>query len=55
LIERRRFLGDGFARVTERADNPVVLGVNAVGAGVSQLSAVFSLALEMGVRGEDFA
>jgi dihydrolipoamide dehydrogenase len=44
---------DGFVRVTARADNHLVLGIQAVGAGVSELSAAFSLALEMGARLED--
>jgi dihydrolipoamide dehydrogenase len=46
---------EGFVRVVARADNHVVLGVHAVGAGVSELSAAFSLGLEMGVRLEDVA
>ena len=46
---------DGFVRVVARADNHVVLGVQAVGAGVSELSAAFTLALEMGARLEDVA
>jgi dihydrolipoamide dehydrogenase len=46
---------EGFVRVVARADNHVVLGVHAVGAGVSELSAAFSLALEMGARLEDVA
>jgi dihydrolipoamide dehydrogenase len=46
---------EGFVRITARADNHVVLGVHAVGAGVSELSAAFSLALEMGARLEDVA
>jgi dihydrolipoamide dehydrogenase len=46
---------DGFVRVVARADNHVVLGVHAVGQGVSELSAAFSLALEMGARLEDIA
>jgi dihydrolipoamide dehydrogenase len=45
----------GFVRVVARADNHVVLGIHAVGAGVSELSAAFSLALEMGARLEDIA
>jgi dihydrolipoamide dehydrogenase len=44
---------DGFVRVTARADNHVVLGIAAVGAGVSELSTAFGLALEMGARLED--
>ena len=46
---------EGFVRIVARADNHVVLGVQAVGAGVSELSAAFSLALEMGARLEDIA
>jgi dihydrolipoamide dehydrogenase len=46
---------DGFVRVTARADNHLVLGIQAVGQGVSELSAAFSLALEMGARLEDIA
>jgi dihydrolipoamide dehydrogenase len=46
---------EGFVRVVARADNHVVLGVQAVGAGVSELSAAFGLALEMGARLEDVA
>jgi len=45
----------GFVRVVARVDNHLVLGVHAVGAGVSELSAAFSLALEMGARLEDIA
>ncbi|MBS0524257.1 MAG: dihydrolipoyl dehydrogenase [Proteobacteria bacterium] len=44
---------DGFVRVTARADNHLVLGIAAVGAGVSELSSTFGLALEMGARLED--
>ena len=44
---------DGFVRVTARADNHLVLGIAAVGAGVSELSGAFGLALEMGARLED--
>ncbi len=46
---------DGFVRVVARADNHVVLGIQAVGAGISELSAAFGLALEMGARLEDIA
>jgi dihydrolipoamide dehydrogenase len=46
---------EGFVRVVARADNHVVLGIHAVGQGVSELSAAFSLALEMGARLEDIA
>jgi dihydrolipoamide dehydrogenase len=44
---------DGFVRVVARTDNHLVLGVSAVGAGVSELSSAFGLALEMGARLED--
>lgn len=44
---------DGFVRVVARADNHLVLGIQAVGHGVSELAAAFSLALEMGARLED--
>jgi dihydrolipoamide dehydrogenase len=43
----------GFVRVVARADNNVVLGIQAVGTGVSELSAAFALAIEMGARLED--
>ncbi len=46
---------DGFVRVVARADNHVVLGVQAVGAGVAELAAAFALSLEMGARLEDVA
>ncbi|WP_296743110.1 dihydrolipoyl dehydrogenase [Mesorhizobium sp.] len=46
---------DGFVRVIARADNHLVLGIQAVGQGVSELSAAFGLALEMGARLEDIA
>lgn len=46
---------NGFVRVVARADNHLVLGIQAVGKGVSELSAAFSLALEMGARLEDIA
>jgi dihydrolipoamide dehydrogenase len=46
---------EGFVRVVARADNHLVLGIQAVGAGVSELSAAFALAVEMGARLEDIA
>ena len=46
---------DGFVRIVARADNNLVLGVQAVGSGVSELSASFGLAIEMGARLEDIA
>jgi dihydrolipoamide dehydrogenase len=46
---------DGFVRVVARADNHLVLGIQAVGQGVSELSTAFGLAIEMGARLEDIA
>ena len=46
---------DGFVRVVARADNHLVLGIQAVGQGISELSAAFGLAIEMGARLEDVA
>lgn len=46
---------DGFVRAVARADNHLVLGIQAVGQGVSELAAAFGLALEMGARLEDIA
>lgn len=46
---------DGWVRVVARADNDLVLGVQAVGHGVSELAAAFAHALEMGATLEDIA
>ena len=46
---------EGVVRVDARADNHLVLGMQAVGVGVSERSAAFGLALEMGSRPEDIA
>jgi dihydrolipoamide dehydrogenase len=46
---------DGFVRVVARADNHLVLGVQAVGQGISEMSAALGLAIEMGARLEDIA
>ena len=46
---------EGFVRIVARADNHLVLGVQAVGKGVSELAAAFGLALEMGATLEDIA
>jgi dihydrolipoamide dehydrogenase len=46
---------DGFVRVVARADNHLLLGVQAVGRDVSELSTAFGLALEMGACLEDIA
>jgi dihydrolipoamide dehydrogenase len=43
----------GFVRVVARADNHVLLGIQAVGGGCSELAAAFGLAVEMGARVED--
>jgi len=45
----------GFVRVVARADNHLVLGIQAVGQGVSELATAFGLSLEMGARLEDIA
>jgi len=46
---------EGFVRIVVRADNNLVLGIQAVGSGVSELSSAFALAIEMGARLEDIA
>lgn len=46
---------DGFVRVVSQQETNVVLGLQAVGAGVSELSAAFSLAIEMGALVDDIA
>jgi dihydrolipoamide dehydrogenase len=46
---------EGFVRVLARKDDHRILGIQAVGAHVSELSAEFSLALEMGALLEDIA
>lgn len=43
----------GFIRVVARADTHEVLGIQAVGAGISEMAGGFALALEMGARLED--
>jgi dihydrolipoamide dehydrogenase len=45
----------GFIRMVARTDNHLLLGIQGVGAGISELSAAFSLAIEMGARLEDVA
>jgi dihydrolipoamide dehydrogenase len=45
----------GFVRVVAQADNHLLLGVQAVGQHVSELSAAFTQALEMGAVLEDIA
>jgi dihydrolipoamide dehydrogenase len=46
---------EGFVRIVARADNHLVLGIQGVGAGISELAAAFGLAIEMGARLEDIA
>ncbi len=46
---------DGFVRVVARRDNHRIVGWQAVGAGVSELSTAFSHSLEMGACLEDVA
>lgn len=45
----------GFVRVLAREDDHRILGIQAVGAHVSELAGEFALALEMGARLEDIA
>jgi dihydrolipoamide dehydrogenase len=45
----------GFVRVVARRDNHLILGWQAVGAGVSELSTAFGQSLEMGACLEDIA
>ncbi|WP_349360351.1 dihydrolipoyl dehydrogenase [Stappia sp.] len=44
---------EGFVRVVARKADGLVLGLQAVGTGVSELSAAFAVAIEMGARIED--
>lgn len=46
---------DGFVRVVALKENGVILGIQSVGEGISEMSAAFSMALEMGARLEDVA
>ena len=46
---------EGFVRITARASDHVVLGIQATGPGVSELAASFALAIEAGLRVEDVA
>ncbi len=46
---------EGFVRVVARRDNHLILGWQAVGRAVSELSAAFSQSVEMGARLEDVA
>jgi dihydrolipoamide dehydrogenase len=47
--------GDGFVRVVARRDNHLILGWQAVGHDVAELSTAFSHSIEMGARLEDAA
>ncbi len=44
---------DGFVRVVAREQDHVVMGIQAVGVGVAEMSSTFSLAIEMGATLED--
>jgi len=46
---------DGLIRVVSQKETNIILGIQAVGAGVSELSAAFSIAIEMGARTDDIA
>lgn len=46
---------DGFVRVVARRDNHLIVGWQAVGRGISELSTAFSQSIEMGARLEDIA
>ena len=46
---------DGFVRVVARRDNHLIVGWQAVGRSVSELSAAFSQSIEMGAQLEDVA
>ena len=46
---------DGFVRVTAKEGSGEILGIHAVGAGVSEMAASFALSLEMGAGLEDVA
>lgn len=46
---------DGFIRLVVDEANHAVVGVQAVGAGVSELASTFALAIEMGARTDDIA
>jgi dihydrolipoamide dehydrogenase len=45
--------GEGFVRVVARRDNHLILGWQAVGHGVAELTTAFCYSLEMGMRLED--
>lgn len=45
----------GFVRVVARKDNGLILGLQGVGSGISELAAAFGIAIEMGARLDDIA
>ena len=45
----------GFIRIVAQAQTQLVLGIQAVGSGISELSTAFGLAIEMGATLEDVA
>ena len=47
--------GDGFVRVVYTKDSELVLGIQAVGVGVSEMAGEFALALEMAATLTDIA
>ncbi len=46
---------EGFIRVVASEDSQTIVGIEAVGTGIAELSAAFSLAIEMGARTSDVA
>lgn len=44
---------DGFVRIVARASDDAVMGIQAVGVGVAEMSAAFALAIEMGATLQD--
>lgn len=46
---------EGFVRLVVRSSDHVILGVQATGAGISEMVGEFSLAIESGLRAEDLA
>ena len=47
--------GEGFVRVVARRDNHLIVGWQAVGAGVAELAAAFGQSIELGAQLEDVA
>lgn len=46
---------EGFVRLVARSSDHVILGIQAAGAGVSEMAAAFAIAIEAGLRAEDIA